>query len=367
MSNDHAGYKIDGHMTFALLLNYINATAVLLVLAPVRVAGHDSWMSPVIVTPSAAYLIFVVYQLDKLYPGKTIIEYLPLLLGNILGKAVGLGYVLFFAWIGATVIKEFTALIFGTGVFTLTPEIIVILLLIIATTYATAHGLEVIGRVMSLFWLIIVLIYLIFIIQVLPYIKVSALLPVGEAGLYDILKSSFVAHGFRGEYIILAMLSPYIRSSREALLSANIANIMTTFIILVTLIAAITVMGVGITARSYFTPFNIADFLPTVGIKSFLVFTWIIGFWGKAALSQFVVTDGLVKLLGLREQRPIILPVAVLLVVFSLTFYENSTDLFETISRVLPGMGLFFEYLIPTLLLIAGLIRRKAHHRTRPT
>ncbi|MDD3654088.1 MAG: GerAB/ArcD/ProY family transporter [Desulfotomaculaceae bacterium] len=163
MSNDQAGYKIDGYMTFALLLNYISATAVLVVpLTVARVAGHDGWISTVIVTLGVTYLIFVVYWLGKLYPGKTIIEYLPLLLGNILGKAVGLGYVLFFAWIGATVIKEFTALIFGTGVFTLTPEIFVILMLIIATTYATAHGLEVIGRVISVFWVLMGIIYLIF-------------------------------------------------------------------------------------------------------------------------------------------------------------------------------------------------------------
>ncbi|MDD3654751.1 MAG: GerAB/ArcD/ProY family transporter [Desulfotomaculaceae bacterium] len=201
---------------------------------------------------------------------------------------------------------------------------------------------------------------MLFIIQVFPHIKVSALLPVGEAGLFNILKSTLVTHGLGGEFIILTMLIPYIRSPREALASANIANIMSFFFITMTVIAAITVMGVGITARSFFAPFNIADFLPAVGIKSFLVFTWIVGFWAKVALSQFVVTDGLVKLLGLREHRPIILPVAVLLVVFSLTFYENSTDLFEMIPRVLPGMALFFEYLVPTLLLIVGLLKSKS-------
>lgn len=360
MSNKRVNYKIDGYMTNSLLENFVAVTAVLLVpLSTTKAAGHDGWIAPIIATLSAAYLIFVVYWLGKLYPGKTAIEYLPLLLGNVAGKITGLVYILLLAWICATAIRVFIALIFGTGVFTITPEIVVGLMLIIATTYATASGLEVIGRTMSIFWLLIMIIYLVFMLEIIPLMKVSALLPVGEAGVPAILKSSLVSHGFRAEVIILAMLLPYIRSPREALIGAHLANLLIGFVMMLTIIATISIMGAGMTARSFFAPFSIADFMPTFGVKSFLVFVWIIGFWGKVALAQYVITDGLAKWIGLRERGPIILPVAFLLLVFSLIFYENSTDLFETITNILPGIGLFFGYLIPTLLLIIGLIKKK--------
>lgn len=183
MNNEHVNYKIDGYMTNALLASFVSTTAVLTVpLSATKAAGHDGWMAPIIATLSAACLIFVIYRLGKLYPGKTIIEYLPLLLGNVAGKIAGLVYILLLTWLAATALREFIALIFGTGVFTITPEIVIGLVLIITTTYATSSGLEVIGRTVSIFWLLALIIYLIFNLELIPLMKVSALLPVGEAG-----------------------------------------------------------------------------------------------------------------------------------------------------------------------------------------
>ncbi len=360
MKQDSGIYKTDTYSIMGLLVNTVATTAALFVpLSAVKIAQQDGWMTMLIAMAGTVYLVYVVYRLGKLYSDKSFIEYLPLIIGKAGGKTLGLAYILFLFYLTSSVIREAVALFFGTGVFRLTPEFVIPLFLIVATTYAVAAGFEVICRVLSIYWIFISIVLTAFYLLALPYMDFASLLPVGEASISTLLKSTLIPQAYLGELFILAMLFPYIRTARTVLIAGNIAIVIIVFHMMFIIISMVTILGVDTPARSLYAPFFLADIIQPIGIKALLVSIWVLALWGKIVVFQFILTDGISKYLHLKQYQSIIIPVAILLLVFSFTFYQNNTDVLESIPKTFPGVALFFEYLIPTLLLIIALIKSK--------
>lgn len=353
-------YKIGQYAMVGLLTMLVATTAILSIpFSTIKTAGHDGWISMLFVAINAALLIYVLYRLSQLFPGLSLIQYLPLIVGKIAGKTIGFGYILFILYLVASVVKESMALFYGTGIFRLTPQLAVTVMLMIIATYAVASGIEVMSRVISLYWVYIFLVLIIFVALLSSAMDFRALLPVGEAGLNNILQASLLPNGFQGELFVIAMLFPYCRNSREGMVAAQIANLVLMFFIVMAIISCITTLGVGTSSRELYGFFILADYVKPVGIKIILVTIWVVAFWCKVALLQFVLTDGLVQLVGLKAHRPVIIPLALIIGVFSMTFYRNIPELFESIPTTFPGAALIFEYLIPFSLLALALIKRK--------
>ncbi len=368
MMNGKGIYKLDGFSLMGLLANLINTTILLAVpLIVIEMAGNDSWMAPIIAGISAAYIIFIVYRLSLLYPGYTLFEYLPLITGKATGKIIGIAYILIILYIVVTTEKEAAHLFYGTGIVTFTPEFIVGGMFLISTTYGVIKGIEVIGRTFNFFWGPLALAYLGMAGISMRLWDMNIFLPLSEIDVSAVMQSSLLPQSYLGELVFLALLIPYCRSSREAFIAGNLANLIVTFYFLLTIVAAVAILGPETAGRVLFMPFYLSDFIKPIGLKVFLVASWALAIWCKVALLQFFLTDGITKLAGLKEHKPIILPIAVLLLFLPMTLNMNATELFDSIDRTLPGIMLFFGYLIPTLLLIVAQIRTKGKSEPKPT
>lgn len=365
MKGNNSIYKIGGFAVTGLLLNLVVTSAVLFIpFSAVKTARQDAWMVSIIGTFLGAYVLFIVYRLGSLFPGQTLFEYLPLIVGKIIGKILGIGYLIYLFYLTASVIREFLALLYGTGVYRLTPPYVIVLFFAAATTYGVLSGFEVIGRTVGVYAFIISIIVFFSITLALPYMKFEALLPMGEAGFPTILKSELVGLAYRSELLVLAMILPYIKNAREGFIAANIANVLIGFFTSIIMIAMVTVLGVETTSRSIYALFFLPQFIPPTGITVFLVMTFVIAFWGKVSLLQFVLSDGIGKLFNLKSYQYIVLPVAALLVTFSFSFYKNVPDVLIRIPTTFPGVALLFGYIIPTVLLFIAWLRSKAQQKT---
>lgn len=364
MPHQPGTFKISGYMLAPILTMFDTTTAILFIpLAVIGIAHQDGWMAPFITIPAALYIVYVVVWLGSVFPGKTLIEYLPLALGKIPGKFVAFTYVLFFIIVGSTVIREAFALLYGAAIFEHTPNLIVGLFIITATTYAVSSGLEAISRTIWYFWVFIFIAYTCFLLATLPFMEFNALLPVGETGWKTILKSTLIPHAYRGELVFLVMLLPYVKSKKDALLGSYWSIAMIVFFIAFTLIASICTLGVGTASRAYYSAFFIADFIPTAGLKIVLVVIWIVSFWGKIALGQFFITTSISQLIGLKDHRPLVTSVGLMMLIFSQVFYKTTVDMFTSVPEAFPGLALVFEYLIPGLVALVVWSRIKLGYR----
>ncbi|MEQ8200211.1 MAG: endospore germination permease [Syntrophomonadaceae bacterium] len=362
-----ANIKIGGYMLASILLMFDTTTAILFIPPVVaQIAGRDGWMAPLITIPAAVYIVLVTVKLGSLFPGKTIIEYLPLVLGKVLGKIVAWGYLLFLFYLVATVLREAMALLYGTGIFRQTPVQAAALLLVLATTYATASGLESISRTIWYYCVFIVLAYTLYLLGAVPFMNFNELLPVGEAGFNTIMKSTLTPHAYRGELVIIAFLYPYIKNHKEALLGSLSAIALISFFITASIVACMTIMGVEVTSRVYYSAFFLADYIPTSGLKIVFVTIWVIALWGKLTIGQFLITIGMAQVCGFKDYRPLTISVGIMLLVFAEVFYSNTTEMFLSVPATFPGIALFFEYLIPGLLLLIAWLKIKASRGVSP-
>ncbi len=364
MINGKGIYKIDGYSLVGILAALILTTIILILPLPIRLAGNGSWITPIIAGISGAYIIYIVYRLSILYPGLAFFEYLPLIVGKAAGKIIGISYILLLFYITISVDKQTVLTFYGTGTITYTPEIVIAILFIIGTTYGVAKGIEVIARTFIIFWVVIVAAYLFILFLSMSIWNMKYFLPLGEISASAIMQGSIPLISYQSELFFLAMLIPYCRSPREAYIAGNIANLLITFEILLTIVAGVAVMGPESVARVLFLPFYLADFIKPIGLKVILVAIWSISFWCKASVLQFILTDGITKITGLKEHRPIILPIGVLLLFNWMTLNKNSSDFYTSIVDTFPGAMLFFGFLIPTFLLILAQIKAKVNSKS---
>lgn len=358
--NNNDTYKIGAYTIVAILVTFIGTTAVLFTPSTAAAAAkQDAWLASFAVLPLAIYVVYVSSWLGSLFPDKGFVEYLPLILGKFLGKLLGLGYILFFFWFTITVISESTILFYGVALFRLTPMLAVALLGIIASSYAVFSGIESISRSIWYLWIITVVLFALAVLQIMPLAKLSALLPIGESGWKAIGEGSLLSMAFRGELLYLLIIYPFLRSRRDALAGGLVTAIILTIFISLTIVLCISIMGIEGTSRNRFSIFSLVDYLETTGIKIYLTTVWILVFWGKITLSQFAVTLGLAQLCGFKSNQALVLPIAMLLLIMSQASYPSSVELFTHVGDTFPAVALTFEYLIPTLLLLTAVIKKK--------
>lgn len=91
-----------------------------------------------------------------------------------------------------------------------------------------------------------------------------------------------------------------------------------------------------------------------------LVFVmWVAGVTVKVAIFYYIASLGTAQLFGLSDYRPIVLPIGLLLGVWSLELFQSSSQLIEWLTKTLPFYAFVFEFVIPVLLLITAVLRKQ--------
>lgn len=327
-------------------------------------ANQDVWLaallSPLLTMVLAAPLVLLAIR----FPGLTIIQWGPLLLGKA-GVAIGCLYVWFFLHNAAITLR--TAAEFMTAVpMPETPLVVFILLLALISAWAAANGLEVIGRMAELLCLLLLAAVLAQFVLVLPEMEVKALQPVLEEGIGPVLLGAFYVSARLVEVLILAMAVPYLnKSSPKQIIGVLAANLAVFTVFFVLIILAVTMVFGAAKAQAYSFPYlslsrivSFGDVIERLEIIHLSVF--IMGVFIKVAAFFYLAVLGLSQLMNLQTYRPLVLPLGALLVALSVWLFDSLPELTRfTQYQVWTPYGLLFITGFPLLLLAVALVRKK--------
>lgn len=352
--------KISCTQTVYLLVNLVGATAIVFLPAiTARDAGRDAWLVPVVTTLPGIYLALVIVALGRRYPGQTLFQYLQAILGTWPGKAAGLFYLFFFLHTNSLIVREFGELMVSM-VMPRTPLLVFHVLILLLCAWAIRGGLEVLARVMELTWPVITFLFSVTIALTISQVDLNRLLPLLENGFMPVINASLAPTGWRGEIILLAMFLPFMAKPREGKRCAILAVVAVGLILTTDAVFNTAVLGPSV-ARMTFPTFSlvrmvsVANFLER--IDAVLVTIWVVSMFGKIALFYYATVIGAAQLVGLGDYRPVVVPVGVILAALSILVAENSRELVEHIARFWPLFAYLFEYIIPTILLVAAAIK----------
>jgi spore germination protein KB len=192
------------------------------------------------------------------------------------------------------------------------------------------------------------------------------LFPVLENGIMPVIRASLDPIAWRGEIILLAMFLPYLARPGEAGRCAIWAVVVIGLILTGDALADTAVFGPEI-ARLTFPTFelvrqvSIARFLER--IDAVMVAIWMAGMFGKIALFYYAAVLGSAQLAGLKDYRPLVLPLGAILAALSYATAENTPELVEFIVKTGPPYTYVFEYIIPTALLLVAAARGQGAKR----
>ncbi|MHB9143963.1 MAG: GerAB/ArcD/ProY family transporter [Symbiobacteriia bacterium] len=351
--------RVSPGQVWLLVMGFMVGSAILLQVAPA--VKRDAWLALLLGDGLGILMAFVYTALLARFPGQTLVEIAPRLLGPWLGKTVGLLYVWFFLHLGALVLRNSWEFLTAT-VLKRTPPLATALVLALLMWYAVRGGLEVLARTAETVVPAMILLPTLFSLLLPGHGHLRNLLPMLEAGWLPLLKGSLQVATFpAGEVVVFAMLLPYMRpeAPRRRVVTAGIAAIA----VLSALVVArdVAVLGplrehIGYPAYVTISALTLSNFLE--GLEGIIVVVWVAATFIKATVCLYAAVLGLAQGLGLRDYRPLTGPLAIAALILSFWVYPNVTAMFDFAATTWVPYAFLFEAVIPLGLLTLAVARR---------
>lgn len=244
------------------------------------------------------------------------------------------------------------------------------ILFVIVLAVALLYGLEAMFRATEIFFILTFPLYIIAMLMLTPKIKPDNLLPMLENGIIPVVKGSVPLMGFTVlPLIYLNMVFPVnmgnLKEAKKSMLKGYFLGIITVFI---GIIMCILVLGSNLTANLRYPLFTLTREI-NIGtiftrLEPLIVFVWLVTGFIAAYLYLYAAVVGLSQLFKLKEHKKIILPLLLLVTVYSGSIYKNVPYEISWDSYVWPPSIFTFGFILPVVLLITSLIKnRRAKHR----
>lgn len=151
-------------------------------------AGHDGWISVIFAGTFIQILGFLYYYIIKNYPNKTFYDITIIVFGNKIGKIINIVLISYY-FLYSVIVASKCASILNLWLYYRTPTWVITGLFIFIGYFIVTSNANVIGRflVISSVFIFSIIFFLFWAIKDLNYLYI---LPIGEAGIIKILKSS---------------------------------------------------------------------------------------------------------------------------------------------------------------------------------
>ncbi|MFC0469134.1 GerAB/ArcD/ProY family transporter [Halalkalibacter kiskunsagensis] len=358
--------RINAWQLFCLIVLFAFGTA--LVVSYGAEAGRDAWLAIFMGGSVGGTVIFFIYgSLYKLFPTLSLISYSQKIVGRWIGGLLGLVFILYFLHGSARVLRDYGDLI-SASMFTSTPLFFIHFLMILTMMLVLKHGVEVLGRMAELSFILIIVLGFLGVISVLMSGKVETenLFPILENGLWGLFSTSFPSLFVVpwGELLAITLLLPYLNKPRSVMKTGLSAVLFSTVVLSFTIMLNILVLGADVFTRSNFALF---DTIGRVSLMKFIdrldpivLLTLIIGDLFKMGIFFLAAVIGTADLFYVKDYKSLVIPIGIVILLASLTVAGNFAEHVEIGSDMLPlYVHPSISVIIPGLLLFIALIRKR--------
>lgn len=329
MRNRYAAEKINNRQLF-FLLTMIRGTLALSTLPVLTTADalQDAWASSLITFLGSALLAVVIIALGTKYPTLTAVQYGEMLLGKFWGRGVIL--LLFAAFIQLAAVDLFIyAEVLTSGLLTETPSEFLMAAMTITAAAAALCGIEVIGRSADIIFPLSLVLLLGALLTPIPElgIGITNLEPVLARGMGPVLRGSIVPIAVGIRFLVLAVLIPSIDRPKKILRTALGSIGVSTVIIVLTVVVVLVILGPEPGSQSSFPLFSairglqVSEFLER--IDPILIFAWGFGTFISLSVFLYCAAISLSQIIGVANYRPLVSPLAILLVAFAVHSFDS--------------------------------------------
>jgi spore germination protein KB len=349
--------RISNSQMILLILGFF--WGITIIFSPGGQTGRDAWI--VILLGMVEGIVFALTYifLNQRFPGKTLVQIHEIVFGRYIGKFISLLLLWYFFHLNSLVISTFKEFILITSM-PRTPDIIFSIFILLVCSYAVKSGIEVIARCSQILVPLIIGLFFIISTFLIKDFNLKNFQPILDIPVKDLLSA---VHGVAifpfAETVVFGMFIPFLQNKQTSP-STFIKGLILGGILLV--LQAVKNTGLlGSASEIYFFQNFNADRLINLGFVTRVEILTVLAILTMGFVKITVLLYGTVlggaQLLGCRSYRPLIIPVAVLLIILAQINFRNVTEINFT-QQIYQIYALPFQVGIPLLTLVVALIRR---------
>ena len=324
-------------------------------------AKQDMWLSPIIGSVFGFLCVGLAWIMNRYYPGETIICHLNRVFGEWLGSV--LGFMLLFFQIDAIglITREYAEFIVQAFL-SQTPLTVIIGSIVATSSFAVRSGVEVIGRFAMIFAPIFFLFVAAIFLFLLPEYNVLNMLPVFGMGVLPSLKGSLEPAVWFMEFLLITSFYPSVRKGDNGFIGGLFAVFLMMLTMVITNFTCLFLFGE--TTANLMFPFlsasryiSISDFFSHV--EAIVMALWILGGFVQISMWYYSLSLNLAEWLNIKDYRPLVFPVGLLISVFSIWVAKNFQQMLHYFPTGGTGSSVIVLVLVPLLLVAVAWLRRK--------
>ncbi|HHW35772.1 MAG TPA: endospore germination permease [Bacillales bacterium] len=354
--------KISSLQMAVMLFPAIIATFIISVPSIVgQYAKNDLWISPIFASVGGFVTVYIAYELHKLYPKQTVIQFSEQIVGRFAGKIISLIFLSFYLLTTGHVVRGYSEFIVSS-ILIHTPISVISVTMVILCAFAVQGGIEMLGRLAQLFSPFFILPLFIVVILLSPDFDFKNIFPIFGEGIGPSLKGAVVPRGWFSEFFLIIFLLPFVTDVKKS----RKYGMWTVFAVMLTLVVVnltvLLILGPA-TASKQFPLMNVSRYV-SVGeffdnLESVAMAVWIIGAFVKISVFFYVTALGTAQFLNLSDYRVVIWPFTILIVEISFWSIPSLAAYNSFLTVVLPYYGPFIQTIIPLFLLLIAIVRKK--------
>ncbi|CQR70688.1 Spore germination protein YndE [Sporomusa ovata DSM 2662] len=343
-----------------LLLSFCRIAIVLLWF---NFANQDVWITEILALFYLAILSAPLLFLRKQFANLTLIEYLPIITGKLVGKLLGSLYIVFFLFLATLDLALFDNILKPIN-YPETPDAVIVLLALLSCAYGVYLGLESICRAAEFFTPQIFAIIFFYAVLQIPDMDFKVFLPIlADSTFPEINFQAFITAARVNELVVLAILAPAITKKGNTTMILFWAMIIIIVFSLIIIVPTLAGLGLDLSKKT-FDPYylfikqiNIYDFITR--IEFLIVAAWNISMFVKISLMIYLAILCSVQIFGLTNRKVLIIPMGIVIFITALkTEILSSVVVFNIIEYYVPYINLIFMFGIPVIALAIFFLKK---------
>ncbi len=358
--------QITNHQLFTLTASISLGGSILFSASTVAgVAKQDSWLSVLIAVSYGIPIMLMYYYLGSKFPGMTLIGITKKIFGKWLGIPVVAVYIFLFITL-ATQMPWYNNYI-GRLLHD-TPIDYINIFFVAAIVIAVLYGVETFARASEFLILTFTVFFIIYIVLLVKEINPVYLTPVMENGILPALKGSvLISPLITLPSINILMLFPRhfsnMPQAKKAIIKGYLWSGGVTF---VSVLMTVLVLGYALVARSSFPALLLAS---QISVGSFITrmeyiisIIWFFTHFMIGLAFFYSAVTSLSEMIGLKDHKKIAMPLGLIVLVYSGTVLPSTIHQGDWVITAYTPFIITFGFLIPLLLMIVYIIRKKLLH-----
>lgn len=308
--------KISSHQALLLVIaSGLGDIFVVITVPAVTDAGRDGWIAVLLAYAISIVVGLFLVDLGHRFQKKTIVQYLPVVLGKFIGKTLGLAYILVMWTMSFVIFRESREVI---GFFLpKTPQFAIGILIAILIIYTMKKGIEVFARVTEILIVIIIGSIVFVILASLNDSNLKNLLPVLENGYEPLIKALPTPLSYGMETILFAALwLPCLKDSNKSkkalVVGLSISGILLTLLVIINIAFTGIELSKELTYPLFymFSYIDIGSFLR--GFEAIFMLIWIASSYLELLVFFYPPVVGLAQWLNLKDYKVLIIPMFII-------------------------------------------------------